>query len=57
MVVGGLMLGLAGLALLDAAMSGDASGESISYVGLAFFGVPLFWWGLSLRRREDRKKQ
>jgi hypothetical protein len=48
MLVGGLIIGVSILALLDVLFW---SGGDPSYVGLAFFGVPLFLWGLLLLRR------
>lgn len=55
MLVGGLLLGVSILALVDVAIL--RSGADISYVGLAFYGVPLFLWGLYLHRRKTLKKR
>ena len=54
LVVGGLLLGVSVLTLVDVAIF--RSGADISYVGVAFYGVPLFLWGLHLLRRRRRNK-
>jgi hypothetical protein len=55
-LVRGLLLGVSIVTLVEIAIF--KSGADISYIGAAFWRVPLFWWGLYLlRRREPRKKQ